>query len=198
MYRVLSPWEEGMIHSVVQGKPRCIFLVILTAWVPSNFSREAGNFPPRFIYFTVISKAVVIPEVAWVHWSYLLAEGTGPRFFFFPGPQLHFCQMKTIVPIPQVHLGWEMVRHGKALYSGKGSLSVGGYYHTFFLAMFSITDVVLACRNGSKGHSSIQELPFVIYYVLLIILSEEPNGDLEQCRALPSWGVVWLETQFSF
>lgn len=61
-----------MIHSVAPGKPRCIFLAIPIARVASSFSREAVNFATNLVYFTVISKAAVIP---WVHWSYLLAEG---------------------------------------------------------------------------------------------------------------------------
>lgn len=41
--------------------------------------------------------------------------------------------------------------------------------------MFFIKDVVLACRDGSKGHSFIQEISIVIYYILLIIVSEKPT-----------------------
>lgn len=67
------------------------------------------------------------------------------------------------------------IRDVKALDNVMGSLSVEDDYHTFFLTMFSIKDVVLACRNGSKGHSFIQDITVVIYYILLIIISEELN-----------------------
>ena len=67
------------------------------------------------------------------------------------------------------------VRDVKALDNVMGSLSVKDDYHTFFLAMFSIKDVVLACRNGNKGHSFIQDINVVVYYILLIIVSEELN-----------------------
>lgn len=37
-----------------------------------------------------------------------------------------------------------------------------------------IKDVVLACKDGSKGHVFIQEIPIVIYYILLIVF-EKPT-----------------------
>lgn len=55
--------------------------------------------------------------------------------------------------------------------------------------MFFIKDVVLACRDGSKGHSFIQEISIVIYYVLLIIVSEEPTTETKTNAELLSTGL---------